>query len=409
MPPGSPLHWSIRKNNISAVKLLLQNEADVDQLDSFQFSPLQLAIESAHRTELVRELLHAGAGLSDPSRKRIDVMRSAIRRGDLELVKTLAEADPETLKHVDDHTANDSLSCAGSTAVLQYLVSQGSDPFKMQVRNSAVTLLLGPQSRQIGFAINSGLVIRSPEESLVFALLHLAYEADVRSSYTIKRFRRALPIAVFKRIVNKTSLGSASPPCLAASVSKADRVDALITMDTELDSEGCRYGSPLMAACAWGNLDAARVLVRAGALLCYVNEEGTLRNAISAATRHQNVIKWLLVGRYTDQPKIDHQQSQTTAHESVWSGPRLFKLSLPAYMHRDAGESSWSYLQRLQKWRDELRGSALAGSRRDSGLDFYAGFEAESRIRDAKAAHHRFLMKLGETATEMVIREAAKD
>ncbi|POS69954.1 hypothetical protein DHEL01_v211651 [Diaporthe helianthi] len=395
-PPGSALHWAIRSSNITAVRLLLKNEAALNQVDSSEMTPLRLAVLSRHPAKLVQELLEAGAGLAEKSCDRIEAMKSAIRNGDLELVKTLAQADPETLKSVDKYGADSFLQTAGSQAVYQHLVSQGSDPFEVQVGQSAVTWLLAPFSLWSGFAINSGLVLQSPEDSLVISLAYLAYSGSSTDTHLVKRLRRALPIDVSTRIVTNTCRGLASPICLAASVSAADRMEALITMRTELDSEGCRYGSPLMAACAWGNLDAARCLVRAGALLCYVNDEGVQRSAISAASRHQKVIKWLLVDRHGEQPKLDYQPSQVTARETVWSGPRLFELALPAYMHRDFGESRWTHLLRLQRWREELRGATLAESRWDRGLDLEAGFEAESRQRDAQTAHDRFLASIGE-------------
>lgn len=374
-------------------------------------TPMGLAVLSMHPAELVQELLAAGAGPDEPSRRRIAAMESAIRSGKLELVKTLEEAHPETLKCVDQSFADFRLRTAGSAAVFQYLVYAGANPAAMaETRHSAITFhLLGPADRLRPFLIHSGLFNRSSEESLAFSLGILANEGSLASIRLVKMLRRTLANGVFTRILNWTSRDDASPLCWAASLNAAGMAEALIGWGAKLEMEGCWHGSPLMAACAWGNLDAARVLVRAGALLCYINEEGVLRSAISAASRHQKVMNWLLVGRYTEQPKLDWKPSQITAHESVWSGPRLFKLALPTYMHRDFYESRLSHLRRLQKWKDELRGSALADSRRDSGLDFYTEFKAESRIKDAEAAHHRFRMKLGEIVTEMVIREAAKD
>lgn len=397
LPPGSPLHWAIRNSDVPAVKLLLMHEADLNGADSLGMTPMRLAVLSMHPTELVQELLQAGAGFDEPSRSRTHAMDSAVRSGNLELVKTLAEADQETLKCVDQFSAGNRLRTAGSAASFQYLVCVGANPAAVaELRHSGITFHLGIADRLRPFLIHSGLFFQSSEESLPYALRRLAYEGSLASIRLVKMLRRTLANGVFTRILSWTSRDTASPLCLAASVNTAGMAEALITLGAKLEMEGCRHGSPLMAACAWGNLDAAKVFVRAGALLCYVNEEGVLRSAISAASRHQKVIKWLLVGRYTEQPKIDYQPSQTTPHESVWSGPRLFKLALPVYMHRDFGESSWSHLKRLQKWREELRGSALAESRKDSGLDLYAGFDAEARIRDAEAAHYRFLMDLGE-------------
>lgn len=401
LPPGSPLHWAIRNNNIHAVRSLLRNEADVNQADSSGWTPLNLAVLSQHPIELVQELLQAGAGLAEPRLVWNDAVGHAIRTGNLDLVKILAEADPETLKGLDSFSRDIRLQNAGSAAVFQYLISRGCNPTEMKkMGQSAVTGRIAPNCPWSGFVLNSGLVIQSSEGSLAFALIWLVWARGPRSIRLAKMLCRVLPNEISTKIVNWTGRGIASPMCWAASENSAGMIEGFISLGTDLEGEGCRDGSPLMAACAWGNLDVARRLVRAGALLCYVNEQGKLRSAISAASRYPKVVKWLLVDRHMEQPKIDYQPSRTTSHQPVWSGPRLFKLALPAYMHRDVDESSWDYLQRLEEWRKEFRGSALAESRRDSGMDLDADFEAESKIRDAEAAHHRFLKTLGEVRYE---------
>lgn len=397
MPCGSPLHWAIRKNNIPAVRLLLQNEAEVSQPDSSGMTPLNLAVESEHPVELSRQLLQAGAGISEPSQSRIDAMNSAILNGDLEVVKILAEADSEILKHKDQFSADESLQDAGSPEIFQYLVSQGSDPSRTCDRKwSAIAFHVDPTSSLRGFIFNSGLASQASEESLAYALDYLADRSKSGCIRLVKWLRHALPIHVLSRIVNRTSQTLGSPLCVAASTSVVGMVEALITMGAEMDSEGCRYGSPLMAACVWGNMDVAKYLVRSGALLCYVNEDGLLRSAVSLSCRHEKIKRWLLVDRHTEQQMLDYQPSQSTSRQAVWSGPRLFKLALPAYMQRNFGESRWSHLQRLEKWKKDLLGCTLNQSRRNSGLDFHAEFAAESRERDAQAAHRRFLARLGD-------------
>lgn len=397
IPPESPLHLAIRKDDIGAVRLLLQNEADVNQVDSSGRTPLVLAVLSRDPANLLRELLQVGAALAEPSPSRMEAMGLAIRNGDLEVVKILAEADPETLKGVDQFSANNLLRVAGSVEVFQYLVSQGTSPFSvMGFRPSAIGVHVHRTSSLSAYIFNSGLASQSAEEPLAQALTFAAFVGTSGSICFIKKLHRALSTSVFATIVNSTKYGTGSPLCLTASANAAEAMEALITMGAELDSEGCRYGSPLMAACAWGSLDVVRCLVRSGAALCYVNDDGLLRSAVSLSSRHQKVTRWLLVDRHVEQKKLEHQPSPITSLESVWSGPRLFKLALPVYMHRDFGESRWSHLRRLEKWKKSLLGATLAGSRKNSGLDFKAELEAESRKRNAQAAHHQFLARLGE-------------
>lgn len=397
LPSGSPLHWAIRFNDVPAVNLLLKNEAEVNQVDSSGSTPMHLAVSSMYPAELLRGLLKAGAGPSEPSQYRIDSMKMAIRNGDLEVVKVLAEAHPETLKGVDQHSRDSLLRLAGSAEVFQYLVSQGADPFNAsEYRKTAITIHMRSTSLLRGFIFNSGLASEYAEDPLALEVAAAAYASDPGSICFVKKLYRSVSIGVFGNLVNRAKYGVASPLCLAASMNGTRMVEALISMGAEIDFEGCRYGSALMAACVWGCLDVVRCLVWSGALLCYVNGDGLPRSAVNLSVRHQSVTKWLLVGRYVEQRKLEHQPLQHKSQHPVWAGPRLFKLELPAYMHRVSGESSWDHVRRLQNWKEGLRGSTLAESRRNSGLDFEAEVEVELRKSEAQAARRQFLVRLGE-------------
>lgn len=353
-----------------------------------------LAVSSSHPAKLLRELLQAGAGLEEPSRCRNEAMQSAILTGDLEVVKILAEAAPETLKWVDQFSADDVIYAAGSADVFQYLVSQGSDPFKVtETRKAAITFHMASRSLLSPFIFNSGLISHASEESIVFPF---AFAAGNNELWVIKSLYRTLSRDLFATIVNSMKYGTASALCLAALNNEAKLATALISMGAEIESEGSLYGSPLMLASYWGCLDVVRCLVRSGAVLSYVNKDGLLRSAVNLSSGHQKITRWLLVERHTEQRKLEYQPLRCNSQQAVWSGPRLFKLALPAYMHRNFGESRWSHLRRLQNWKKGLLGSALAESRRNSGLDFKAELEVDSRKNVAQAARHQFLARLGE-------------
>lgn len=398
MPPGSPLHWALRYSDRSAVRLLLQNEADVNQVDSAGCSPLSLAVRSSHPKELLGELLRAGAGLSEPRTHWIHAMNSAIIEGNLDVVKALAEVNPGALEEVDEYFSVFMLSEAGSMEVFQYLISQGFNPLLATkgLKHSAVSSRILPTSPFRGSVFNSGLVPWCSEEALANVLHFAAHSGGPSEVHLIKKLHRVISITTLSKVVNSAEHGYGSPSCRAASMNNRDLLMTLLAMGAEINSEGSRFGSPLMAACAWGSLDAVKCLVRSGAQLHYVNQDGELRSAVSLSCRHEKIKRWLLVGRHTEQEKLDCQPSQSTPHQAVWGGPRLFKLALPAYMQRDFDESRWSHLQRLEKWKKDLLGCTLNQSRRNSGLDFDAELAAESRERDAQAAHRRFLARLGD-------------
>lgn len=388
MACGSPLHVAIHDNNRAAVRLLLRHQADVNQVDSLGRTSLHLAVSCQCSPEILRELLDAGAG---PPGLLDDIAQAACD-GNLGVIKVLADADPRALRDADRFSADGLLYLAGSVEVFQYLISQGMSPF--DVETFVATAVTNKMSEPLfnGYIFNSGLISWSTLESTAGAF---TYALDSGNVAFIKKLQRTVPNEFLTTLVNRGNPGWVSPLCVAASKDATKLAETLVAMGANIDSEGCPYGSPLMAACALGSLEMVKYLVRSGAELLYVNE-GLPRSAVRLSCRHQNILRWLLIDRHLEQPKLEYQPSQSISHKPAWSGPRLFKLALPAHMHRDFGESRWGHLQRLQKWKRELFGSTLAGTRKHSGLDFNAEVEFELRKSRAQAAHRELLARLGE-------------
>jgi hypothetical protein len=59
-----------------------------------------------------------------------------------------------------------------------------------------------------------------------------------------------------------------------------------------------------MAACATGRLSAVKMLVKLGARLAYFKENGIALTAFEAAKHHPAIVRWLLVGRLMEHPKL---------------------------------------------------------------------------------------------------------
>lgn len=378
-------------DNIPAVQLLLQHGADVNQLDSCGKSPLLLVVTNDSSSEILRILLDAGAGPSG----RLDAVIVATRNGNLDAIKILAEADPEIVTAADRFSAHGLIHHAGleSVEVMQYLLSQGISPFThgpYLFSSITISMISSPCPE---FFFNSGWMSQSNEALIADAF---AFALDDDKVPVIRNLYRTLRKDFFSSLANSTRQGWASPLCVAASKNRAQLARELVRMGAKIDLEGSPYGSPLMVACALGSLDMVKCLVRAGAALFYVNEDGLLRSAVVSSSRHQEIKRWLLFERHNEQQKLEYQSCPSKSHESPWSGPRIFKLTLPAYMHRDYDESRWDHLQRLQRWRRELMGSTLAESRLNSGLDLEAGYEDEARRNDAEAARRKFIARLGE-------------
>ena len=63
------------------------------------------------------------------------------------------------------------------------------------------------------------------------------------------------------------------------------------------------FGTPLVGACATGRLSVVKLLASKGANIWYV-KQGKMYRAFRGATHLPEIRQWLLVGRYTEGPRL---------------------------------------------------------------------------------------------------------
>jgi ankyrin repeat protein len=172
-----------------------------------------------------------------------------------------------------------------------------------------------------------------------------------------------------QRILNTEPQGAArSPLCIFASSAKSnDLFDELLACGADIDFEGCYEGSPLMAACAGGHLCTVKHLLRRGAEFSYVGVRG-LRSAVDAAKDSPHVLRWLLVGRFTERSLLKDAPSctqATTVHP--WSGIAQQRLHPQGSGRRAPNESLEEFLVRVVALKKEMRGRVLPPQVRREG------------------------------------------
>ncbi|KAI0509025.1 hypothetical protein F5B22DRAFT_638389 [Xylaria bambusicola] len=152
-----------------------------------------------------------------------------------------------------------------------------------------------------------------------------------------------------------------SPLCRAAAVDALLVIDRCLEMGARIDFEGSSYGSALMAACANCRLRAVKHLVKRGASIVYHGECG-LTSAIQMANGHEKIIRWLLVGQFIEQPKLEYctfQDLNNSPPLRCWSGIQEESMRLTGHYERRPNESLLSYISRLSTIRRDMRGRAL--------------------------------------------------
>jgi hypothetical protein len=154
--------------------------------------------------------------------------------------------------------------------------------------------------------------------------------------------------------------------CLMAVEGHVVAMENLIDLGASLDHEGSPHGSALMTACAYGQLSCAKYLVRKGASLSYTSSTQGHMSCLTAARGSPTIIRWLLVGRFTEQNKIaqpceDIHTAEYVANDSVkhWSGIVKAELVITGSDERLPSESSREYFTRLQDLRRRMNGKQL--------------------------------------------------
>ncbi|KAI0023823.1 hypothetical protein F4780DRAFT_24697 [Xylariomycetidae sp. FL0641] len=147
--------------------------------------------------------------------------------------------------------------------------------------------------------------------------------------------------------------------CIAAERGNIGLARVLLTHGAELDMEGSEWGTALMVACRLGRLEIIRDFVRRGARISYRNDEGQMRSGIAAAHQHPRIVRWLLVDRHTDQPRLCPEPAHEGAPTGQRAGVRKAGLRLRRHETQQWGESPFDTLKRLGKMQNDCRGKAF--------------------------------------------------
>lgn len=154
-----------------------------------------------------------------------------------------------------------------------------------------------------------------------------------------------------------------SPLCRYASVGNILIMRNLVRLGAVLGFEGCPSGSALMIACSARRIESVKFLVRLGASACYHGPNG-MRSAVAAAVRCDDIVEWLLVGRFTEQLKLTSldDAGPTASHASGAKGgigSVRAELVISGDLERRRYESAKEYWFRLMAAKRSWRGRVV--------------------------------------------------
>ncbi|ETS79164.1 hypothetical protein PFICI_09017 [Pestalotiopsis fici W106-1] len=353
----TPLHLAVENKDLDMISLLVENGARIDALDDVFGAPLSYTSSEPVAIRLVE----LGASLG-PLYEDNSLFPKLFHR--------------RATKH-DTISSLEEPIFSGFQG--RYLwIYPSSTPFQMDA-----ALMLTSRGhdinhdRGVGQSLMHELICGDTSSSLVLHNRdlgldkttpfpwHLLPSPFVDIAFLVTRFRhfrRLLSTDDFTRIMNMQPDRGISPLCWAARMNRLDIMDHCLEMGANIDFEGMPFGSALMVACSYGQLDSVKFLVRRGAQTSYIGQNGPVN--VMKRTQSTIVRQWLLVGRFNEQKRITSAGYETAANWSdcvlrPWSGIREARLMLTGRREMLPHESSFDYAKKLATIRRDMRGKIV--------------------------------------------------
>ncbi|KAI1383862.1 ankyrin [Hypoxylon trugodes] len=362
---GSPsLHLAVEYGYVEMIECLIEDNAHLNASDYSLQTPLHIAAYSdgTEAQKIIEILIRHGAELELRDDWGWTPLMRATFNGRQDIFETLlnAGADPHTVDYESTSVAHISAQYApGSVGILASLISCGINIHNKDTSGRSILQLAMCHNQFMTLVLNGNYNVQEAAPfswSTSQALTVPSWLTD-----TFKRVRRRISSDDLRRIANTEPEGSWSPLCIAASLGKFKMMENLIVLDADLEFEGCPDGTALMVACRSGRLESVIFLVRRGAALSYHSPKG-FRTAFDKRKTSKRILEWLLVTRFTGQPKIKETPHGNTSIESLvphpWSGIMKAELVISGDLERRSDQSSkdyWVYLmEEKKKWRGKV-------------------------------------------------------
>lgn len=358
---GTALHFAAHMNNVPAARLLLANGAAIDKLDSSGRNALMMAPSQAMATLLVRHgaslVGHFSSDITKCSGWRIQWFAdiTSVYPG-----ASIGHDRPSTTPAflVDTYDTRGTIDCTRLTITPAHLATLLKTNVNLKqefgIDRSLMHLAIASQASST-FVLNSELGL---EGTTPFPW-HMSFWNELPFLlFMFRHFRKKLSDTDFVRIAHLQPTRGRSPLCLASIIHNIELMHNCLSLGADVDFEGSPHGSALILAAGCGDLEAVRILVRAGASLSYTGRKG--HKSVFTLCRSTAIRRWLLVDRFTEQRRIDTGpfwgNDETVRTRAGTATARLKLVGNRAMCYH---ETMIEYAGRLAWMRKEWRGKVI--------------------------------------------------
>lgn len=342
------LHYAAGNGSINVLKLLVHRGANTaSRTFDYGDTPLLLACYKGY-VEVSAFLLPFEQGKMQDAYGRNAVHLSMLRADELTQVKLFALLSPKRLDLLYQtdlygvSAAHEIMACSKHW-VLLYILREYSH--SLRVRDIHWS---SPWVRNL---LNSD---------------RLSIANVTRGYRVVYRYQgRAKPLEVSDSV----AVGEYSLLYLAAAKGVVSSVEDLFSVGIDAETDIGKGETVLTVAAAHGQLDLVEYLVRRGAKLSH-ESRSSQGNMFLAAQEEKEVLQWLLVDRYIDQPKIMSDGPNVIDKDKVklWTGVTQMQVSLKWEWRKRRAETILEYASRSQEIIKALSGTVVKPIAKDKGV-----------------------------------------
>ncbi|KAK4451057.1 hypothetical protein QBC34DRAFT_402074 [Podospora aff. communis PSN243] len=370
----SPLHIAAILGRISSAKWLVRKGVNIDRPSAnYGVSPLMCALEAGH-IQIAELLLHEGANPNLRARGGETPLSFAVMSKSLEAVNLVIKegADPLALTSSNENMLAWSVT-HGTPAIFLSLLGLGAglDPLhRSHQGQSAISCALQNPAFQPLLLNSPSLLLDAISHPTTLTRSLLEAATSCTASF-LHRLLRRLPPQTRREALNARDPDlDQTPLCYASSMGRADSVAILLHFGADLDMDGSIHGSAVMAASAHARLETVKMLVRrhGASLCCVTTSTGVTRSAVTAAAKHPEVVRWLLVEQFIDLRRLMASSEESFRYadgaeeETIlkpWAGCTVIRCATPRDLTPPRDGSYLDRLVYLRRVRMRMRGRVV--------------------------------------------------